>query len=113
MRAFVSFHIIHYPETSLPPHTVVHELTHVAQYEKVGSIYMFEALHAQEIGKGYSYGNLAVEISNGTTFDRFNREQQATICEDYYQALNGNSTEYGGSLNDLKHYVDQMNGGYF
>ncbi len=113
MRPFVTFHIIHYSGTSLPPHTVVHELTHVAQYEKAGSIYMFEALHAQFIGKGYPYGDLAVAISNGKRFSDFNREQQATICEDYYQALNGNPTGYGGSLSDLKHYVDQMNRGDF
>ena len=113
MRAFVSFHIIHYPRTSLLPHIVVHELTHVAQYEKAGSIYMFEALHAQFIGKGYPYGDLVAARRKGKRFSKFNREQQATICEDYYKAKNNKPIGNGGSKKDLKHYVDQMNSGDF
>jgi hypothetical protein len=113
MRPFVSFHIIHYPGSSLSPEAVVHELTHVAQYEKVGAVYALEALYAQEVGKGYNYGDLAKAITNGKRFSDFNREQQATICEDYYLAKNKRSTLYGGSESDLKHYVDQMNKGEF
>lgn len=113
MRAFVSFNIIHYPGNSLSPETVVHELTHVAQYHKVGTVYMVEALHAQYVGEGYPYGDLSKAIKNGKRFSDFNREQQATICEDYYQAINGKSTTYGGSLSDLAHYVQQMNRGEF
>lgn len=113
MRAFVSFNIIHYPGNSLSPETVVHELTHVAQYHKVGAVYMVEALHAQFVGEGYPYGDLSKAIKNGKRFSDFNREQQATICEDYYQAINGKSTTYGGSQSDLAHYVQQMNRGQF
>lgn len=113
MVPFVSFHIIHYPGTSLDPDVAVHELTHVAQYEHVGAVYTIEALYAQNIGVGYNYGNLADAINDGKRFSDFNREQQASICEDYYSARNGLPLDFGGTEDQLRHYVNQMNKGEF
>lgn len=82
-------HIIHAP-ADFPLDVVVHELTHVAQYEKVGAKYLPEAAHAQAtegydyVGAGRKYANLRQARTKGARFKDFNREQQAQIAEDYY-----------------------------
>ncbi len=94
-RAFALFHTI-----NLPPGTgndvVVHELTHVYQFETVGSLYLGQAIHAQAT-EGYEYGidNSGSETSraaglrqrraDGETFSSLNREQQGQVAEDYYK----------------------------
>ncbi len=60
---------------------LIHELTHVAQYEAVGSQYIGEALYAQATA-GYNYGGPAGLA--GKNFSDFNREQQGDITQDYY-----------------------------
>lgn len=74
---------------------LVHELTHVWQYERVGSQYIGEALHAQAT-KGYDYGAdnnyannangaaLAGATAAGKKLADFNREQQGEIASHYY-----------------------------
>lgn len=104
-RAITTAHVLHFVKGGEPLHTVVHELTHVAQYEKIGSAYMAEAIHAQAFGAGYNYGNLATQRTAGKHFHDFNREQQAQICEDYYSALHGTGTT---SQADLQPYIDEM-----
>jgi hypothetical protein len=95
-------------------HTMIHELTHVWQFDVTGPFYMSEAIHAQVAGDGYNYGyntgaadvTILVDYS-GTTetinggdamgeggqddlaaaagdFDAFNREQQGQILMHYY-----------------------------
>jgi hypothetical protein len=88
-RAFVSFHTI-----NLPPgetiDTVVHESTHVYQYERAGSVYLGQALHAQATrgGGAYDYGGpagLVAAKASGKHYRDFNREEQAQIAQDYYK----------------------------
>jgi hypothetical protein len=88
-RAVTTMHIIHAP-TDFPLDVVVHELTHVAQYEKVGAKYLPEAGHAQAtegydyVGAGHKYANLNTARRMGARYKDFNREQQAQMAEDYY-----------------------------
>lgn len=88
--AYVSFHTINFDQ-SLPPQTFIHELVHVWQYERHGSVYISEALWAQRWGGGYDYGGLAplMNYSQGKGLSAFNFEQQADIIEDYYRWTTG------------------------
>lgn len=63
---------------------LIHELTHVAQYEAVGSRYIGEALHAQ-MTSGYHYGGM--KGLEGKHLRDFNREQQGDIIRDAYWKL--------------------------
>jgi hypothetical protein len=62
---------------------LAHELTHVAQYEHVGSRYIGEALHAQAtLGKkAYQYREPDLATRR---FSEFTREQQGDIVRTYY-----------------------------
>jgi hypothetical protein len=89
-RAFTTFHTINLPISggSSRSHLdiVVHELTHVCQFELWGSIYIWQALRAQRT-TGYEYGGwqqLLEDWSNGRHFRNYNREQQGQIAQDYY-----------------------------
>lgn len=64
---------------------LIHELTHVAQVEHVGSQIMGEAVVAQG-REGYAYGG--PKGIKGKRFRQFNREQQGDIAKDYYWSLN-------------------------
>ncbi|HXV34568.1 MAG TPA: DUF4157 domain-containing protein [Gaiellaceae bacterium] len=112
-RAVTTMHMIHVGAAMDEP-LAVHELTHVAQYELVGAMYMPQALHAQlTIGNAAydydlnPYGSLADAAAAGATFAEFNREQQAQICEDFYKAKHGLGTQ-GGSLPDLEYFVNDF-----
>lgn len=110
--AITTMHVIHAPTVlSLP--IAVHELTHVAQYEKVGDMYMPQALHGQESKMGYSYGNLRTALRRGKRFKDFNREQQASICEDYYKVSNGMTAQFGGTKRELRPFIGDMQAGKF
>jgi hypothetical protein len=64
---------------------LIHELTHVAQVEHVGSQIMGEAVVDQG-REGYAYGGpKGIKKKN---FRQFNREQQGDIAKDYYWSLN-------------------------
>ncbi|MDW8850064.1 DUF4157 domain-containing protein [Flavobacterium sp. MMLR14_040] len=108
-RAVTTAHIIH-AAPGEDTATMVHELSHVAQYEHAGSVYMAQAIHAQAFGEGYNYTN-----TDGTFkhqhFNEFNREQQASICEDYYKALNGGGGR--ASAGALQPFVNEMRAGKF
>lgn len=112
-EAITTMHIIH-ADDKLKVDTAVHELTHVAQYEKVGSIYIPEALHAQYLGGGgYDYGNPVKARAAGKHFRDFNREQQAQIVQDYYNDKHHNPTEYLGTVASLQFFIDEMRKGDF
>jgi hypothetical protein len=111
--AITTMHVLHFPKGGVPLAVVVHELTHVAQYERVGAIYMPQALHAQQSAAGYDYGNLVAARAAGKHFSGFNREQQASICEDYYKARNGLATDYGGTVTTLLPFITEMRSGRF
>ena len=89
-RAFTTFHTVNLPSSSGHSRShldiVVHELTHVFQFEVAGSIYIWEAIRAQRT-IGYVYGGwqqLRVDWGNGEHFRNYNREQQGQIAQDYY-----------------------------
>jgi hypothetical protein len=111
-RAITTFHIIHAPEV-LDIETAVHELTHVAQYEHVGAVYMPQALHGQSSEMGYNYGDLAKARTDGKHYKDFNREQQAQIAEDYYLVKHGRTPYYGGTAADLQPFIDELRAGAF
>jgi hypothetical protein len=90
--AFATWHTINLPLTG--KHTrdhwplVMHELTHVYQYEHVGTRYLGEAIYMLIKTKRdcYQYGfieGLKTAVSTGKTFSDYNREQQAMIVQDY------------------------------
>jgi hypothetical protein len=92
-RAFTLFHTINFPKKSGDSREeldiVVHELVHVFQFEKIGSLYIPQALRAQ-MNEGYGYGGweqLAQDWANGKRFRDFNREQQGQIAQDYYNLV--------------------------
>lgn len=88
-RAFTTFHTLNLPdETSLA--IVVHELTHVCQFEQVGTKYMWQALKAQleQGAEAYQYGGpdgLVTDQGVNKRFSDYNREQQAQIAQDYFE----------------------------
>jgi len=109
-RAFTSFHTIN-AWGKLKDYTLVHELTHVWQYEKAGAIYMAQAVHAQiSRGRGaYDYGGpagLQAARTKGQGLTGFNREEQAQIVEDFYRIKNGIPPHVpGGTTSDLPLYA--------
>lgn len=91
--AFATWHTINFPRTGRHTRTnlpiVVHELTHVYQYEQVGSRYLGEAIYMLIKTKRdcYNYGGsagLENVCAAGGRYCDFNREQQARITQDYY-----------------------------
>lgn len=109
-RAFTTFHTIN-AWGKLADHTLVHELTHVWQYEKSGAIYMAQAVHAQmQRGKGaYNYGGpagLQAARAKAQGLTSFNREEQAQIVEDFYRIKHGIPPYVpGGTVADLPLYA--------
>lgn len=103
-------------------HWLTHELTHVSQYEHVGSQYLGEAIHAQATA-GYNYhgpGALWRPATNtspntfGKHFRQFNREQQADIAADYYYSLYNKPVLSGGFTPITSEYepvVDELRAG--
>jgi hypothetical protein len=92
-RAFCLWHTIFLPQTGR--HTrahldlLVHEATHTFQYERIGTVYIGEALAAQRRLKrrAYDYGGpdgLRRARKGGRPYAGFNREQQAQIAQHYY-----------------------------
>ena len=92
-RAFTTFHTINIPGSGRHSRShldiIVHELTHVYQFEVIGSIYIWQALRAQRKA-GYKYGGwqqLEEDWRNGKHFRGYNREQQGKIAQDYYSRV--------------------------
>lgn len=92
-RAFVTFHTINLPSSGrssrLNLAVVIHELVHVCQFERLGSVYIWQALRAQRT-TGYRYGGwqrLKQDWNNGRHFRNYNREQQGQIAQDYYSKV--------------------------
>ncbi|MDQ3887203.1 MAG: hypothetical protein M3308_09435 [Actinomycetota bacterium] len=111
--AITTMHIIHAPAAGLGMPLAVHELTHLAQYEKTGTAYMPEALHAQKTPAGYNYGDLTAARAAGIRFSDLNREQQACICTDYYRTCHGTPAEFGATQAELVPFIADMQTGQF
>lgn len=77
-RAFVIEQRLYVPRSYLPlaDSTLVHELTHVWQFQHGGHAYIGDSLHAQTVGDGY---NLARALRQGRPWAAMNCEQQATF----------------------------------
>lgn len=68
---------------------LMHELTHVWQYQQIGWGYLLKAIRAQ-MKEGYAYGGaekLREYRAGGKTLFDFNLEQQGDIVRDYYWRL--------------------------
>lgn len=71
---------------------LIHELTHVYQYERIGSRYLGEAIYMliKTRRDCYHYGGpggLLLACATGTRLGDFNREQQAMIAQDFFTLL--------------------------
>ena len=86
--AYTFLHTINFA-VSMPSETMIHELVHIWQYHRFGSIYLSEAIWAQRWGGGYNYGGYDALVKNrGAGLSAFNMEQQAEIVEDYFRFKN-------------------------
>jgi hypothetical protein len=104
---YVSFYTIN-SWGSMTNSLLLHELTHVWQYQQMGAMYIFRALRAQRSQMGYNYGGVAAlkaYLKNGKSLYHFNLEQQCEIVSDHYLIKNGYSPRYGsGKIEDLRTY---------
>lgn len=113
-RAFATWHTINMPEGKerhLP--LLIHELTHVFQYERVGSVYIGQGLLAQRrLGRSaYHYGGpagLAIARAAGKRFRDYNREQQGQIAQDYCDCL-----LKGEDTSPFEDFVSELRRGLF
>lgn len=88
-----------YLKKSTHPATLVHEGTHVWQYQHLGSRYTFEALRAQAKVKPSAY-RWADELDRGRAHWReFNREAQAQFLEDLVR--HGRQVPPAGTLGEF------------
>jgi hypothetical protein len=95
-RPFTTFHTINTWGPLNNESTLIHELTHVWQYEQDGAIYITEALQAQHSDAGYGYGGVAgleKQLANGGGLTDFNREQQGDVLEQYYELRTDGKTD--------------------
>ena len=116
-RAFCTWHTIHLPRVGKHSREdlslLVHEATHVMQYERMGSLYIGEALYAQRrLGRGaYDYGGetgLRRAWVAGVPLGAFNREAQAQIVQNYYRRR-----EQGLDVTAYEPYVEEARAGAF
>jgi hypothetical protein len=88
--------------------TLMHELTHVWQFEQMGSVYIPRAIRAQKSKMGYNYGGvsaLKTSREQGKSFLSFNLEQQGDIISDYFRIKGGYPPRWGdGDRYDLSVY---------
>lgn len=95
--AVTVFNTIHF-STELQPDIkdmpwMIHELTHVWQYFRMGSRYLGLALQAQALHGKKAY-DISQGLDEGWTWDQFNLEQQGNVARAYYRAqLKGKDTE--------------------
>jgi hypothetical protein len=110
-RAFATWHTINLPASRTSDISLlVHELTHVYQYERVGSLYIGQGLWAQfRFGRqAYEYGGaegLLEGRAAGKCLYDYNREQQSQIAQDYISLLHedGNTEAYSPFIRELQH----------
>ena len=89
--AYVGFYFINsWGKLSDP--VLIHELVHVWQYQRLGSVYIPRALWAQQTPEGYNYGGISAlkkATEQGKALTDFNYEQQGDIVADYFALKNG------------------------
>lgn len=111
-RAFATWHTVHFPGTGKRARSnlslLVHELTHVYQYETVGTRYIGEAVAAQmAMGAAcYDYGGPAGLFNAHYAkklYCQFNREAQAQIAQDFYARR-----EAGNDVSDYQSFIAEL-----
>ena len=109
-RAFTTWDTINMPSSGDHGRNnlsiVIHELTHVRQYQAVGTVYLGQAIHAQ-MTIGYGYGGAAglqADRATGKRYSGYNREQQGQIAQDYHTLSSTGSdvSAYEPFINDLR-----------
>lgn len=111
-RAFATWHTINLPEEyvgNLP--LLIHEMTHVFQYERVGSVYIGQGLWVQRrLGRAaYDYqgeSGLKTARAAGIRFWHYNREQQGQIVQDYCARMRA-----GLKTSAYDPFIDEMRDG--
>ena len=109
-RAFTTFHSINMTAADRANLSiVVHELTHVDQYEHAGSVYIGQALGDQiaEGAHAYDYGGpggLNADRAAGKHYADYGRERQAQIAQDYYVDVTAGmpTSEYAPYIAELR-----------
>lgn len=113
--AFVTFNTIHYSSTISIP-VFIHEMVHIWQYQKFGSVYIYRALKAQNSKEGYDYGgveSLYVKMLNNHIFTDFNFEQQGEIFEDYCRMKESEEQQNFLVQASFEYFIGQVNDGKF
>ena len=97
---------------------LIHELTHVWQFQHMGWRYLAEALHAQlkHKDKAYDFGQkegLKSRRREGWSLHKFNMEQQGDICRTYFDRLckGKDVSDWLPFINELgkaKYYTDEV-----
>ncbi|MBK8516326.1 MAG: hypothetical protein IPL55_08565 [Saprospiraceae bacterium] len=108
--AYVSFNTINY-RYKIKPEIFIHEMVHIWQYQRFGSIYIGRAIKAQKSKEGYDYGgvaNLYKTMLRGGTLLNFNFEQQADIIEDYYKVLKNTSSHGPMIINIYSYFAEDL-----
>ncbi len=80
-RAFVMGNIIYMPKEKYSMQLLVHEMTHVWQYQNGGCGYIGKSLWGQYLGQGYDF---VAGISENKPWEKLNPEQQASLIEYAY-----------------------------
>lgn len=89
-HAYVTLNTINYREQISKP-IFLHEMVHIWQYQRFGSMYIYRALKAQNSKLKYDYGGLDklyTGMISQHKFIEFNFEQQGAIIEDYCRLVN-------------------------
>ena len=108
--AFVTFNTIHFNERISVP-VFIHEMVHIWQYQKFGSVYIYRSLQAQNSKEGYDYGGLESlynKMLSNYTFTAFNFEQQGEIFEDYCRLKEGDSIENPLAFASYEYFIGQV-----
>ncbi|HMQ49512.1 MAG TPA: hypothetical protein PKA00_18755 [Saprospiraceae bacterium] len=90
---YVTFHIINC-HGAMEPSLFMHEMVHIWQYTKVGSVYILRALWAQHTPAGYNYGG-ASALQGHQDLWAFNYEQMADIIADGFRLKQGQAPQWG------------------
>ena len=110
--AFVTFNTIHFANKISVP-VFIHEVVHIWQYQKFGSVYIYRALKAQNSSEGYNYGGLEslyAKMLSNYVFTDFNFEQQGEIFEDYCRMKESTSYESPIAQASFEYFVGQVRG---
>jgi len=108
--AFVSFNTIHFEREIAVP-VLIHELVHIWQYQKFGSVYIYRALKAQNSKVGYDYGGqtaLYHKMLSNQAFMDFNFEQQGEIFEDYCRMQESDTEQNTLATVAFEYFINQV-----